>query len=244
MEVTPFKIDILKPPQDDLLSKIKSSSLTLQNGDVVAISSKVVAIHQGRCVPRGEVDRDQLIKDESQFYLDRSETPGEFVMHTIINNTFIPNSGMDPFADYYVLWPEEPKQAAEDLLSWFKQEYKLEKLYLVLTDSHSVFLRRGVVGMAIAWAGFEPLYDNRLTNDLLGHKTRGSQTNLPDSLAASAVLVMGEANEQTPIVRIRNAPYVGEDRVARTDVFNSYEIKMEEDIFAPFMKVGWKKGGK
>jgi F420-0:gamma-glutamyl ligase len=243
MYIEPFKMDILRPPQDDLLSKIKNSKLTLQEGDVIALSSKVVAIHQGRCVAREGADKDILIKAEADLYLDRSETPGGYVMHTIINNTFIPNSGIDPFAEHYVLWPENPKKTAEEFLTWFKREYKVEKLYLVLTDSHSMPLRRGVVGIAIAWAGFDPLYDNRMTLDLLGTPGGGSQTNLPDSIAASAVLVMGEANEQTPLVRLRNVPYVGVDYVAHKPTATSFEVSKDEDIFAPFLKVDWNKGG-
>jgi F420-0:gamma-glutamyl ligase len=242
MEITPFKIEVLKPPQDDLLSKIKKSDLTLEEGDVVALSSKVVAIHQGRCVPYDRAHKDDLIKAEADFYLDRNESPYGAVIHTIKDGILIPSSGIDPFAGYYILWPERLEQTATELLEWFKAEYKVSKLYLILTDSRSVFLRRGVVGIALAWAGFNPLHDTRLSHGVLGEVRGGSQTNLPDALAASAVLVMGESNEQTPVVRLRNVPYIGVEEVAHKPVFNSFKIPKEEDIFAPFLKVNWKKG--
>lgn len=244
MEVTPFKLEVVRPPQDDLLAKIKTSALTLQEGDVVALSSKVVAIWQGRCVLRADTDKDELIKAHADLYLERNQVPGDFVMHTIVDGVFMPSSGIDPFGDYYVLWPEKPKETAVELLEWFKKEYRVEKLYLVLTDSRSVMLRRGVVGMAVSWAGFEPLYDNRMRTDLVGVASGGSQTNLPDSIAAAAVLAMGEANEQTPLARLRGVPYVGEEYKAKYKDFNSFEFKMDEDIFAPFLKVPWKKGKK
>lgn len=243
MNIEPFKIDVLKPPQDDLFSKIKASALTLEEGDVVALSSKVVAIHQGRCVPYDRAHKDELIKQEADLYLERSEVPGGWVMHTIKNGIFMPSSGIDPFANYYVLWPERLQETAEELLAWFKREYKVEKLYFVMTDSRSVIMRRGVVGVALAWAGFDPLYDNRVTKDLLGHDSGGSQTNLPDSIAAAAVLAMGEQNEQTPLVRLRNVPYVGTKYQPHKDKHSTFEVPMEEDIFAPFLKVKWKKGG-
>lgn len=244
MELTPIRIETLIPPKDDLLAKIKASSLTLEEHDVIAISSKVVAIGQGRCIPQKGVDQDALIKEHADEYLERSLVPGGFVMHTIKSGTLIPNAGIDPFGGYYVLWPEDPKKTAEELLAWFKQEYGLEHLYLILTDSRSVFLRRGVIGMAVAWAGFEPVYDNRMRADLLGEKSSGSQTNVPDALAAAAVFVMGEANEGTPLVRIRNAPYVANPQTGRKEDFNTFEFSKEEDIFAPFMRdLPWKKGG-
>lgn len=243
MEITPFKIEVLKPPKDDLLSKIKSSSLTLQEGDVIALSSKVVAIHQGRCVPYDREHKDELIKKEADLYLERDQVPGGWVMHTIKDGIFMPSSGIDPFAGYYVLWPEKLKQTADELLTWFKNEYRVSKLYFVMTDSRSVMLRRGVVGIAIAWAGFDPLFDNRVTTDLLGHASGGSQTNLPDSIAAAAVLAMGEQNEQTPLVRLRNVPYVGTKYEAHKDSATTFEVSMDEDIHAPFLKQNWKKGG-
>ncbi|MEK7063401.1 MAG: coenzyme F420-0:L-glutamate ligase [Patescibacteria group bacterium] len=244
MEVTPFKIDIVRPPKDDLLAKIKASELTLEEGDVVALASKVVAIHQGRCVPYDRAGKDELIKSEADLWLDRDAVPGGFVMHTITDGIFMPSSGIDPFAGHYVLWPERLMETAAELLEWFRQEYGLQKLYFVMTDSRSVLMRRGVVGMAVAWAGFEPLFDNRVAQDLLGHDSGGSQTNLPDSIAAAAVLAMGEQNEQTPVVRIRNAPYVGRDQVGRKKAHNAFRMEIEEDIHAPFLRQPWQKGGR
>ncbi len=245
MEITSFRIETVLPPKDDLLTKIKNSDLTLEEHDVIAISTKVVSIWKGRCLLAEGINKDDLIKQEAEMYLERSEVPGEYVMHTITEGLLMPSAGIDPFAGYFVLWPENPKVVAEELLAWFKETYKREHLYVVLTDSRSVFLRRGVVGIALAWAGFEPLYDDRVRKDLLGHASGGSQTNVPDSLAASAVLVMGEANEQTPIVRIRNAPYVREKQTGRKKVFNTFEFTMNEDLFAPFMnRLPWKRGGR
>lgn len=244
MELTPIPLEVVRPPKDDLYAKIQASPLTLEEHDVVAISSKVVAIGQGRCVSKEGIDTNELIQKEADLFLDKKLVPGQFVTHTLKNGTLIPNAGIDPLGEYYVLWPESPKETAEELLSWFKREYNVTNLYLVLTDSRSVFLRRGVVGMAVSFAGFEPVYDNRERSDLLGEKSSGSQTNIPDALAASAVFVMGEANEGTPIVRIRNAPYVRESQTGKRQGFNTYEFSMEEDIFAPFMKdLPWQKGG-
>ncbi len=243
MEIESFKVETLLPPKDDLLAKIRASALTLNEHDVVAISSKVVAIGEGSVIPMEGVVQDELIAQESDQYLERRETPGGFVMHTLKNGTLIPNAGIDPFAGHYVLWPRDPQNSADELLAWFKTEYGIEHLYLVITDSRSVVLRRGVVGIAIAWAGFEPIYDNRMRTDLLGNPSNGSQTNIPDALAAAAVYVMGEANEGTPLVRIRNAPYVQKTQTGRKKEFNTYTFSIEEDIFAPFLsRAPWKQG--
>jgi F420-0:gamma-glutamyl ligase len=244
MEITAFPIRLLTPPKDDLLSNIKASPLTLEEGDVIALSSKAVSIWQGRCAPRDRAKKEELIKQEADRYLEREHVPGEAVIHTIRDNVLIPSSGIDPFGKFYILPVEKPQEAALALLSWFQKEYGREKLYLVITDSRSAPLRRGVVGIAVGWAGFEPLYDGRNRKDLLGEESGGSQTNLADAIAATAVLQMGEANEGTPLVRLRGVPYVGESRVSGDTRFNTYEIPPEEDIYFPFLKSqDWKKGG-
>lgn len=242
MELTAFSIDILKPPKDDLFSKIKASKLSLKENDVVAISSKVVSIHEGRCVARDFEIKDTLVEKESEFFLPRTNMREGAVVHTITNNILIPSAGIDPLGEYYILWPENPKKSAEALLVWFKETYKIENLYLIMTDSRSVFLRKGVVGIALAWAGFEPLFSNKNRIDMLGTPSGGSQTNIPDSLAAAASFVMGEANEQTPVVRLRNVPFIGDMSHASDENFVS---TIEEDLFEPFLKnVNWQKGGK
>ncbi len=237
MEIIPFQVDVLTPPKDDLLSKIKNSTLALEEGDCIAVASKVVAIHQGRCVPRDPAKKEELIKQEADFYLDEPMTQG--VVHTIKNNTLIANAGIDPFGGHHILWPKKPKETAEELLRWLKKEYGIENLYLIIVDSRSVFMRRGAVGIALGWAGFNPLYDNRKRKDLLGFDSGGTQTNLPDSLAAAAALAMGEANEQTPLAVIRGCRFLPNEKPSSDE----FEIDIDKDIYAPFLRKDWKQGG-
>lgn len=236
MEIIPFQVEVLTPPKDDLLSKIKNSTLSLQEGDCVAVASKVVAIHQGRCVPRDPAKKEGLIKQEADFYLDEPMSQG--VLHTIKNNTLIANAGIDPFGGYHILWPSAPKKTAEELLAWFKKEYAIKNLYLVIVDSRSVFMRQGAVGIALGWAGFNPLYDNRKRKDLLGFDSGGTQTNLPDSLAAAAALSMGEGNEQTPLAVIRGCRFLPNEKPSPDE----FEIGIDSDIYAPFLKKDWEQG--
>lgn len=238
MEILPVTVGVLTPPKDDLFSKIKASTLELQEHDCIAIASKVVAIHQGRCVPRDQSKKEELVKQEADVYLDEPMSQG--VIHTIKNGTLIANAGIDPFGGHYILWPERPKETAEDLLNWFKKEYSVKSLYLIIVDSRSVMLRQGAVGIALGWAGFNPLYDNRKRKDLLGFDSGGTQTNLADSLASAAALAMGEANEQTPLAVIRGLRFLPNEKPSPDE----FEISVETDIYAPLLKnKNWKKGG-
>ena len=133
---------------------------------------------------------------------------------------------------------------AKELLTWFKETYKVSNLFLIITDSHSVPFRRGVVGCAIGWAGFDPLYSHCGQEDLFGRELLVEHTNIPDALAAASVYVMGEADESIPLVVIRNAPYLAEAAKTQVNEELPYEVPMEKDMFMPLFKnAPWKKGG-
>jgi F420-0:gamma-glutamyl ligase len=133
--------------------------------------------------------------------------------------------------------------SAERLRQNLKEIYSVKKLGVIISDSKSTPLRRGVIGGAIGWAGFNPLYDNRKRTDLTGRLSGGSQINVADAVAAAAVLVMGEGTEQTPLVLVRNAPYAFWNNVAKKSTNISYQVPIAEDIFAPFFNTPlWKKG--
>ncbi len=244
MVISPIKISLLRPPQDDLFSKIKASKLRPQNGDIIAVSSKVVSIYEGRCISSLSIDKDTLAKKESSFYLERKYVPGRHALHTITNGVLIRSAGIDESnADgHFVLWPKNPTHSAKKLRDFFLKTYNLEKLGVIITDSISTPLRRGAIGFALAYAGFEPLYDYRGSKDLFGRAFKFEQANLADALAASAVLVMGEGKEQTPLAVLRNVPEVVW-RPRRTNYgWHSFVVPFKEDLFAPFLsKAKWKK---
>ncbi|MDZ4226291.1 MAG: coenzyme F420-0:L-glutamate ligase, partial [Patescibacteria group bacterium] len=93
MEITPVKLGVLIPPKDDLFSKIKKSKLRLKNGDIVAVSSKVVSIHEGRCVDVRTTTKDTLAKKEALLYLERKYVPGKHALHTISHGVLIRSAG-------------------------------------------------------------------------------------------------------------------------------------------------------
>ena len=250
MQIIPIYIEIMRPPKDHLLAKIERAKPAIKSGDIIAITSKVVSIWQGRCMLKSAVaDKDDLIRKEADHYLDRENVPGGHVIHTLKNNLLIPSAGIDESnaAGYYILWPKDPEKSARRILSFFRRRYGVKNCGVIITDSRSMPFRRGVVGVAIGWAGFDPLYDYRGKKDLFGRELRVSQTNVADALAAAAVFAMGEGAEQTPMVIIRDAPRIrffsGEPR-ARRRVHGSFIVSMRDDLFAPFLRgVRWKRGG-
>jgi len=253
MRIQALRSGIMKPPQHDLLAEISASLKVIPERSVFVVTSKVVSIWQGKCIPASEVsDKDALIMRESERYLPRESVPGAWVIHTIKNNLLIPSAGIDESnADgHFILWPDMPYEAAEKILAWIREKYGVKECGVIITDSHSGMLRRGVVGISLGHAGFSALNDYRHTKDLFGRELKVSQANIPDSLAAAAVVAMGEGSECTPFALVTEAEFVRfcgvkcEPKTPEQELFSSFEIPPAEDLYAPFIEsVEWKKGG-
>ncbi len=246
MIVKAIKTRPLIPPKDDLLSVIKESLFNLKEESIIVVTSKVVSIWQGKCIKiTDQPNKDELIKKEADFYIDRKKVSPDYdVMLTIKENILIPTAGIDESNanEYYILWPEKPFQAAKEIYDFIKQEYKLKNFGVIISDSHTTPLRTGIMGIGLAYYGFCPLKDYRGQKDIFGRELKMSQTNIIDSLSAAAVYVMGEGAEQTPIAVIEDAGDI-EFKIIDIDKKDPLKINIDEDIYSPFLKaVKWKKG--
>ncbi len=247
MQVKPIKTRLLKTPKDDLFGALSKAIKKLPERSVVAIASKVVSVHQGRCIARAKVKhKDELIAKEAERYLPRHMTPNRFAVLTVKYNTLIPTAGIDESnaGDYYILWPKQPEKAAWEIRRFLQKKCHVKKLGVIIVDSHTIPLRRGVVGTALSYAGFKPLNDYRGTKDLFGRKFKISTVDIPDALATAAVLVMGEGTERTPAAVISNIPFVTfiPGKYKPKNKHASWVISWEEDLYGPLLKAAkWKE---
>jgi len=236
------------PPKDDL-EDLLSAIVNLQEDSVVAITSKVVSIGEGRCIPVSKISKDELAIQEADKYLPREVSPNGQILTTIKNNMLVASSGVDESNsnNFYTLWPKDPKLSAKKIWEYLRKKFNVKNLGIIITDSRLVPLRRGVVGIAISFFGFKPIKDYRNTRDLFGREFKMETSNFPDSLATAAVLEMGEGSESQPIAIITEIPkieFIDKEYKAKSSD-DQFEISLEEDMFAPFLlSVEWKKGGK
>lgn len=247
MLVTPLKTRILWPPRDDLFGAIKNSLKKIPEGSILAVASKIVSIAEGRCITMATVVKDDLIRQEANWYLPRARSEWG-IMHTITRGMLAPTAGIDESNGngYYILWPKDPMKSAAQLLRWLKRTYGVKHLGVLVTDSRSMPLRRGVVGVALGYAGFSPLNDERGKKDLFDHRLNITQTNIADGLAAAAALAMGEGNESTPLALITDISFIyisGHTPRQSRRLYSSYMVPLQEDLYAPFLRSArWKKG--
>lgn len=249
MEILPVKIRKLLPPKDDLFAVLEESLPALNDGDIVCIASKVVAIYQGRTREISN-DKFQISNEKREIILREAEwvDDSEMPFLTIKNAQFVPFAGVDESNGngYYVLWPEDPMGIAREILEFLMKRmeqtpspYPLPrgergkpKLGVIITDSTCLPLRHGTVGTAIGFAGFDPIRDYRGKKDLFDRTMELSRVNVADGLAAAATLAMGEGDEATPLVVIRDA-----NGIAFTDKDHSGDVRIDprEDVFAPVL---------
>lgn len=254
MEITPIKTRTFLPPQDDVLAALDAVDLTLAEGSVVAVSAKVVAIHQGRCVPMPEEEiarrqkKDELIIADAERYLLPEEDAPYPRTFTIYEGTFCSASGIDESNGngYFILLPKESSEFASELRNDLKEKYNLSDVGVVVIDSRSYPMRNGTIGVSIGYAGFKAEYDYRGMNDIFGRAYKNERINVPDCLASTAVIAMGEGGESTPVVVMKNIPHIEfTETDTNEDILLSLKVPMEQDVFASLYKnKDWKKGGR
>lgn len=239
MQVTAYRLRILVPPKDSLLDALRDSRLTLKEGDVVAISSKVISIDEGNCVLMATARKEELMKQESDSYLSTPKSPYR-KLFTIARGLLVGSAGIDESNGdgHFILYPKDPMASARRLRTWLCRTYRVKQLGVIITDSSSVPLRRGTIGFALGWAGFAPLKDYRGETDLFGRSFVFEVANMADMLASAAVAAMGEGSERTPVAVIRDARVSFTTRAAKEDLV----VTPDDDLFAPLLQPAkWKK---
>lgn len=241
MDFIPVKTRKLLPPKDDLFSVLDTYLPPLKEGDVLLVTSKVLGIHQGRCVSIKDVpDKYALMRQEAEKYVDPEPSAKYPIMLTIKHHTLIASAGIDESNanGYYVLWPENIQQTAKEIWEHIRKIRGIEKLGIIITDSHSLPLRWGVLGVAIGFWGFEPMIDLRGREDIFGRKLAMTQQNVPDAIAALGVLLMGESNESTPLLLVRDFPLI---TFTDKDVSEQFWVEPKDDMYQEMLKVFDKK---
>jgi coenzyme F420-0:L-glutamate ligase len=213
---------------------IRAEGETLQDGDVVAVSSKYTAISEGRIVTLGDIVVTPEAEDIAARYhmnpriaqLVIQEADHVFggihgFLLTFKDGILSPNAGIDRSNipnGYAVLFPEYPYRSAEALRQALCAEFGVN-IGLILTDSWLMPGRLGTTGVALATAGFYPIQDERGKIDLFGNPMQVTQRGIADTICAAAQLVMGERDEATPIAIVRNTGVaLGDFTLSEADV--------------------------
>lgn len=233
MIVQPLKTALFREGQslEDFLVRQLS---TLHEKSVVVVTSKIVALAEGRVAtcPNEKVFVN-IVKAESQWAVKT-----KYTWLTIKDGMVLASAGVDRSnADgKCVLLPTDSYHSAATIRTFLMAHFKLKTLGVLITDSRLTPLREGITGIALGYAGFKGIRDYRGTPDLFGRTLTMTRTNIADGLATAAVLTMGEGRERQPLAVIRDAPIVFTNRLNRRELL----IDPTEDIYRPFF-TQWRK---
>jgi coenzyme F420-0:L-glutamate ligase / coenzyme F420-1:gamma-L-glutamate ligase len=216
------------------LAALAQSNATLAQGDVVVFASKIVAKAEGRYVALVEVRPSaraielaaQSAKDARVVELILAESsevmrcvPGTLIVRHRLG-CVLANAGIDEsnlvadVADKVLLLPLDPDASAAQLRAALRERTGIDVPVLII-DSLGRAWRQGVIGTAIGVSGLAALVDLRGTPDRRGRALKVTEVGAADELAAAASLVMGQADEGTPIVLARGVPYARREARAR-----------------------------
>ncbi len=239
-------------PGDDLaaliIEHLQSANIDLADGDILVLAQKVVSKAENRLVYLEEVqpseqaielaavvDKDarlvELILRESNSVL--RVRPGTIIVEHkcgfVCANAGIDHSNVSgPYGDpdlWVLLLPQAPDASAEKIRRAVVEKTN-RNIAVLIIDSHGRAWRMGTVGVAIGLAGMPALVDLRGKPDMFGYHLKITQVAAADELAAAASLVMGQADEATPVVHARGFPYA-----LRAGSFEELRRPPELDLF-------------
>lgn len=201
----------------------------VEEGMVLAITSKIVSLAENALVARtgDEKQKRQLIEGESEAFLGETLFG---VALTIKHGLLIPSAGIDESNSEtgdFILFPKDPYHSAEILHAALRKEWGLNSLGIIITDSHTQPLRKGVTGIGLSHYGFLATRNLVGQVDLFGREARMTHVNVLDALANAAVYQMGEIAERCPLAII----YGSGAEFSHSSSVKEIQIPADEDLY-------------
>ncbi|CAN5653889.1 putative folate metabolism gamma-glutamate ligase [soil metagenome] len=199
---------------------------------ILAVTSKIVSLAEGRLQSRNEISKSDLIAREAEHSLGEI---GYGSILTIKEGLFIASAGIDESnseSGDYILYPENPFDSAKALRDRLATSWQLKNFGVLLTDSHTTPLRLGVTGLSLAYWGFSGLQDRVGSKDLFGRPLQMTKVNVADGLGAAATLMMGESDESRPLACIWDADVEFTTETDPTEL----RVALEDDLYYPFFR--------
>jgi coenzyme F420-0:L-glutamate ligase len=216
----------------------------LREGDVLVLSSKFLAISEGRVVTLCSVSVSSKAKELAARYRmdprlcelvvrESDEVIGGVPGFLLTNRDGLltPNAGIDKsnvMRGWVVLYPRRPEALAERIRESVKFACGVS-VGVVICDSRLSPTRRGTTGVALAASGLEAILDLRGKRDLFGNVLKVTSQGIADDLSSAAELLMGESDERVPMVIVRG---LRKELLRKTEYPpKRFSIPMEECVY-------------
>ena len=200
-------------PGDDLESVIADAAgTTLQDGDILVVTSKIVSKAEGRIV-RAD-DREAAITAETVRVVASRATPSGFVTRIVQNRLGVVQAAAGVDASNtpegtVLLLPEDPDATARALAAGLRARLGV-RVGVLISDTMGRAWRDGQTDAAIGAGGVRVFEDLRGTTDADGRPLAVTLPCVADELCAATDLVKGKA-ARLPVAVVRGrADLVGD----------------------------------
>ena len=191
-------------PGDVIADLIVGAFPSLQQGDVVVVTQKIVSKAEGRlvCIDADDPRSHKVVVEQEAVRILRRR--GDLYITETAHGFICANSGVDLSnmeSGVAALLPLDCDKSARRIRDGIKGRTALE-VGVIVSDTFGRPWRRGLTDVAIGVAGIAAVVDLRGTPDALGREMQVTEVAVADELAAAAELVMGKASG-VPVAVVR-----------------------------------------
>ena len=217
-----------------ILTALDQRGQTLESGDVVVVTQKIVSKAEGRIVDPQTIEPSEFArqiaahmkKDPHQIEIVLRESARIVRMNANVlltetrHGLICANSGVDESnvggGHRLTLLPHDPDHSAAALRAALRERTGCE-LAVIITDTFGRAWREGQVNFAIGSSGLEVIANYVGVDDPYGYTMNASKIGVGDELAAAAELVMGKI-DQVPVAIVRGYHYIPSERATARDL--------------------------
>ena len=229
----------------DLVAAIeKKIGAGLRDGDVLVVSSKFIAMSEGRVIRLEGVKATAKAKALGvEYHMDSKlcelvlresdcvigGLPGFLLASK--EGLLTPNAGIDKSNVRHgavILYPRKADVAAHMIREALMFSRGVS-VGVVVCDSRLSPTRKGTTGVAIGASGIDAVRDMRGRRDLFGNVLKVTSQAIADDLSSAAEVLMGESDESTPIVLVRGLKRALRDGLEYGP--RRFAVRIEEDVY-------------
>ena len=241
IQIIPVKIKGDIQPGDDIPALILSSNNSINDGDIIVVSQKIISKQEGRVIKLDSVIPSELSVGIASAY-DKDPKLVEVILseskrivrmeHGVIivetNHNFIcANAGIDESnveKGFATLLPVDPDRSAKKIRDFILQ-ITGKNTAVIISDTFGRPFRLGQTDHAIGIAGIESIQSYEGKPDTFGKIMRVTAIAIVDELCAAAELFMGKT-EKSPAAIIKNYSFE-----SKNDRISSIIRAEDEDLF-------------
>ncbi len=221
-----------------IIDAIGEAKLQIVDGDIFVIAHTIISRAEGKQFfipgispsPIAEIIARKTGKDPSlvELILNEASKILKVQNNIIITKTkhgwICANSAVDQSnaqPNSAITLPDDSDKSAEKIGKILSENYKKE-ISILVSDTHGRALRRGAINIAIGSYNFSVLDNVVGREDIFGYELKSTIIALADEVCSAAELVMGQADEMTPVIIVKGFEQ-------RSTISNVEELQFDDD---------------